>query len=751
MLTKTFSPRKLAWFLLIGPLALFPSSVLAVDAGASSATLSVAEDASTTPLDLSTEVTGDDPEIFSVGASGSGTVTITGDEEISYAPAANFYGTEYITYDVRSTATLDGAVSVAQGLVTVTVTSVNDAPITINDTVTIQEDADQTTINVASNDSDDDTATADLNISAASITSGDTSGEVSYSGGSVLYTPTGNFNGTTVISYSVDDTYTTPATATGTLTVTVTAVNDAPDTTSTILSPATEAVTEDTATDIDMSSYVTDTADDDSLTITSVTYSGSGSATITGDDLIISYTPSINFTGSENIYYSAADDEGGTISGMITVTVSSVAENPVATSDTAIVTEDSTDNEIDVKINDTDDDDAYAELVILNPTISSTSGLGSVTTAGSVSVSNQKISYTPAPNFYGSETITYTLKDTEGLTDEGSLIVTVTNANDGPIAIDDTASTAANTAVTIAVLDNDTDYESDTLSIASVSAPSYGTTTISGTSIIYTPTTDYSGSDTFTYQVTDTTGATSTGTVTITITVANVGSCATSAATLSDVSNGCTVAPSAFRARVYAFGLCTAAPGRPEVGSSYDLSSCQLMYDGTSGSGTAVTFGATNTSYSFPSFTAPANGSYTHGVLIIGNSFDAKGILELSGTNCVTTATSPYIQCGASYTIDDAVYIPSSTVDYFYTAGTYRYDFVSDSVTADIINTNNELVADDTAGSYILAIQEFSSTQRISDSTQTIDIGFRISQGLSIDTSASSVSASPFSIRFQVD
>jgi len=70
MLTKTFSPRKLAWFLLIGPLALFPSSVLAVDAGASSATLFVAEDASTTSLDLSTEVTGDDPEIFSVGLAG---------------------------------------------------------------------------------------------------------------------------------------------------------------------------------------------------------------------------------------------------------------------------------------------------------------------------------------------------------------------------------------------------------------------------------------------------------------------------------------------------------------------------------------------------------------------------------------------------------------------------------------------------------------------------------------------------------
>ena len=149
------------------------------------------------------------------------------------------------------------------------------------------------------------------------------------------------------------------------------------------------------------------------------------------------------------------------------------------------------------------------------------------------------------------------------------------------------------------------------------------------------------------------------------------------------------------------------------------------MYDGTSGAGTTVTFGATNTSYAFSSFTAPTNGSYTHGILIIGNAFDAKGILQLSGTNCVTTASAPYIQCNASYTIDDADYIPASTIDYFYTSGTYSYTFSSDSVTADIVDASNLLITADGSGSRILAVQEFSSAQTISDTTRTIDIGFR--------------------------
>lgn len=717
----------------------YTQTALAV-AAATDGTASTSED---TAVTITPTITG---VIIDAVASESGSVSFN-DTTITYTPGSDFYGTEYIGFDVRDGS--DG--SIASATVTVTVTSVNDAPVTVNDSGTILEDAAQTTFNVASNDSDDDTATSSLSITAASISSGDSSGAVSYSGGNVLYTPSSNFNGTTVVSYTVADTFSTPATATGTLTVTVTAVNDAPVTTSTVSSPQTESIVEDTATDIDMSTYVTDTADSDSVTITSATYTGNGTVSITGNDLIISYTPATNFNGSENIYYSAADNNGGTVSGMLTVSVSSVTEAPVAVADTATVAEDSTANLIDVKLNDTDDDDSYADLVISSPTVTTTTPSGTVTTAGTVAVSGQKISYTPASNFYGTEVVTYTLTDTDSLIDStGTLTITVTNSNDGPTAVDDTASTAANTAVTIAVLDNDTDLEGDTLAIDSVSPSSNGTTAISGTSIIYTPGTDFSGTDTFTYQVTDTTGQTSTGTVTVTITVANVGSCSSSASTITAVANGCTVTPSAFKTSVYAFGLCSSAPTRPTASAAYDLSNCQLMYDGTSGAGTTVTFGATNTSYAFSSFTAPTNGSYTHGILIIGNAFDAKGILQLSGTNCVTTASAPYIQCNASYTIDDADYIPSSSIDYFYTSGTYSYTFSSDSVTADIVDASNLLITADGSGSRILAVQEFSSAQTISDTTRTIDIGFRISQGLTIDSTSSSASAAPFSIRFQV-
>ena len=741
-----------AWIFMASSLVLIvlPQAARAEDAGAADkAGVTVLEDAAPTTISLSTEITGDAPTIYNVGTSSGGTALITGASSISYQPAENFYGTEYVTYDVRSTDASTGDISVDQGVITISVTSVNDPPTTLDDSATIDEDSAQVSINVVSNDSDDDTVTSSLVVTAVTIVSGDTqaSETLSFSGGNVLYTPSTDYNGVTTIRYTVGDTHTPQATTQALLTVNVTSINDAPVNTSTIANPQTYQATEDTESQIDMSAYISD-VESDQVVISSVTYTGLGEVSITGDDLVITYNPAADFRDTEDIYFTASDVNGGVVSGHLIVDVQPVQDAPIAVADSATVLEDSSNNVIDVKLNDTDDDNTYAELQISGEAITDTVASGIVDTSGSVSIVNQKISYTPAANFFGTETIEYTLTDTDGLVSTGTVLVTVTNANDGPTAVDDVATTAANSSVTINVLDNDSDVEGDTLAIASVTPPENGSAAISGTSIIYTPNSDFSGTDSFTYQSTDTTGETSEATVTITVTVANVGSCSTSASTLAAVANGCSITPSSFRTNVFAFGLCSAAPVRPGIGSSYDLSNCQLMYDGRSGTGTAITFGALNTSYVFPEFTTPANGSYTHGVLILGNTFEAKGLLALTGTNCVTTATTPFIACAPSYTESDAVFTPASSIDYFYSTGTHSYTFTSDAVTADLIDANQELITADGNGTQILAIQQFGSAKTVSDATRTIDIGFRVSQALTINSSAATTA--PFSIRFEV-
>ena len=109
-----------------------------------------------------------------------------------------------------------------------------------------------------------------------------------------------------------------------------------------------------------------------------------------------------------------------------------------------------------------------------------------------------------------------------------SNVATVTltiNANQSPTATNDTYATAQNTPLTIAapgVLGNDTDPESQTLTAQLVSNPSHGTLTLNANgSFTYTPTTGYTGTDSFTYQASDGTTSSNVATVTITINAVN--------------------------------------------------------------------------------------------------------------------------------------------------------------------------------------------------------------------------------------
>ncbi|MFK0733225.1 MAG: ExeM/NucH family extracellular endonuclease, partial [Gloeotrichia echinulata HAB0833] len=104
------------------------------------------------------------------------------------------------------------------------------------------------------------------------------------------------------------------------------------------------------------------------------------------------------------------------------------------------------------------------------------------------------------------------------------------NLNTAPVAGNDTATTNEDTAININVLANDSDVNGDVLQLSLVSAPVNGTATVNnnGTTdnfaddfIIYTPNSNYNGSDSFTYSINDGKGKTATATVNVTITSVN--------------------------------------------------------------------------------------------------------------------------------------------------------------------------------------------------------------------------------------
>jgi len=82
--------------------------------------------------------------------------------------------------------------------------------------------------------------------------------------------------------------------------------------------------------------------------------------------------------------------------------------------------------------------------------------------------------YTPAVNYNGTDTFTYTAGDGT-LSDSALVTISVTSVNDAPVAAGNSFSTNEDTQLTGNVLTNDSDVDADSLTASLVTGPSHGT------------------------------------------------------------------------------------------------------------------------------------------------------------------------------------------------------------------------------------------------------------------------------------
>jgi large repetitive protein len=222
------------------------------------------------------------------------------------------------------------------------------------------------------------------------------------------------------------------------------------------------------------------------------------------------YTPAANYQGPDSFTYTVSDGHGGTDTATVAVTVNPVNDDPNAINDTLSVDEDDS-NSKDVLANDTDVDGDNLEVT--SPTPTAAHGTVTCTAAG-------ECAYTPDPNYYGSDSFTYTVSDGHGGSDTATVNVTVTPVNDGPPVADaDSLTTAEDTPGTVDVLDGDTDPDNDPLTVTSL-APAAAHGSVSCTAAgdcTYTPAANFHGSDSFDYTVSDGHGGTHTATVSVTV------------------------------------------------------------------------------------------------------------------------------------------------------------------------------------------------------------------------------------------
>ncbi len=456
-------------------------------------TLTVDEDTagSKSVLANDTDVDGDTLTVTAASNGTKGTVTFT-TTSVTYTPNLNVNGVDSFTYTIS-----DGNGGTDTATVAVTITPVNDAPIAGDDSITTNEDTAATNVNVRANDSDVE-GTA-LTITAVTQPA---NGAVVINGGTtVTFTPAPNFNGSTSFTYTVSD---GSLTDTATVSVTVNAVNDAPNAVADSIT--TDEDTQSTA--VNLLANDTDVDAGQTLSITASSTPTKGTLTFTGGS--VKYQPNANATGNDSFTYTISDGNGGTDTATVAITITAVNDAPVATDDSITTNEDTAATNVNVRANDTD----------VEGTTLTITAVTQPATGGSVVINaGTTVTFTPTANFNGSTSFTYTVSD-GSLTDTATVSVTVNAANDAPIAVDDSLTTAEDTAKTQNVVVNDTDVDGNTLTVTAVSQGTKGAVTFSGGSVTYTPNANATGSDTFSYTVSDGT-ATDIGTVSVSITATN--------------------------------------------------------------------------------------------------------------------------------------------------------------------------------------------------------------------------------------
>ena len=438
-----------------------------------------------------------------------GKIVLQANGNFNYTPNPNFFGFDSFEYELCD----DGdPVSCCHSMIEITVVSKNDPPVANPDTYSTNEDTklEITAANgVLKNDNDEEGDPL-----TAVLTKTTNHGTLTFNpDGGFTYMPGLNYNGSDTFSYIANDGKDNSIEAV--VTITVLPVNDPP-----VAAPDVATTNEDVA--VAISVLANDTDVDDVLKgsmIIIVTNPTHGIAVVNTSTDKVTYTPSPDYFGNDSFTYKLKDPAGAFSNVVIvSITVYPVNDAPVAAPDQATTPEDVAVN-IPVLNNDTDVDNAIDASSV---TIKTGPANGTATIQP-----NGSILYTPKKDYFGTDTFTYTIKDASGATSAPATVtVIVTPVNDPPIAVNDVATTNENIAVDIPVLANDIDVD-DVLKgsmIIIVTTPAHGTAVINTSTgiVTYTPSLNYFGNDSFTYQLKDSGGALSNvATVSITVNPVN--------------------------------------------------------------------------------------------------------------------------------------------------------------------------------------------------------------------------------------
>ncbi len=436
--------------------------------------LSTDEDTPLTIALSSLNITDADSSSFTLTVQNGSDYTVSGTTII---PSANFSGNLTVPVFVN-----DGSADSAVFNLSVTVNAVNDAPvITGQNPLSTNEDMPLTIALSSLNITDADSSSFTLTVQNGA----------DYTVSGTTITPSANFNGNLTVPVKVND---------GgidsnifNLAVNLIPVNDPP-----VANNDTYNTNEDTPLNGDVLSNDTD-IEGSSLTAVLINGTSHGTLSLNGNGSF-TYKPSANYNGSDSFTYKANDGSVDSNTAFVTITVISVNDDPVANNDAYTVAEDEIleMTRLGVLSNDTDSDGNFLTAVkVANPS------------HGTLDFNeNGSFTYSPFTHYNGTDSFTYKANDGTANSETATVLITVLPVNNFPVATDDSYVLAEDTALAVnadnGVLSNDADIEEDALKAVKITDPAHGKLAMNDDgSFTYTPNSDYSGSDAFTYRADD--------------------------------------------------------------------------------------------------------------------------------------------------------------------------------------------------------------------------------------------------------
>lgn len=223
----------------------------------------------------------------------------------------------------------------------------------------------------------------------------------------------------------------------------------------------------------------------------------------------IEYAPNPNANGTDSFSIVAVvEDSFSSESHTVSIVITPVNDRPVAKVSSLNVNEDAS---ISGQLPAED-----VEKSKLSFAVSQAPKKGSV-----VINADGSYTYTPAKDASGADAFSFVASDGELTSDPALVNVAIAPLNDLPVAVNGNLNTSENIAANGQLVASDVDGDPLTYSI--VTQPLKGTVAVSGAMFTYTPNSGQSGTDAFTFRVSDGKGFSNTATVSISIAPAVIG------------------------------------------------------------------------------------------------------------------------------------------------------------------------------------------------------------------------------------